>query len=410
MQSITTKQDLGCGFFAEFDREGRGYMRAPDGERYAQKAGVSPLLGCEVDCCLNIPVAEYRAKCAWLVLFALPKGAIALLYRLIDFTLLGSVRRGWAYGNRSLRQVKFKSGHDLSKIHYFALKRVCIYAYHCSVCLISDMLKIATFPICLSWMQIFAIFGLIFPHHARFLISKLQILWEYDNLLHRVALAHGHSPRWFNSSCVFDVAPCFHSIEYFDKLNLYMYLWLVHEEETRSLCLPFFHTFRDYRALFTEDDYEQFIKILAHIKRVIRRLSPDSRKETKMINGFLVIKHKTVASLIEEIRSQLHVFDSEGQRLCQEMEDQLKTTSGCAAKIQAIRDFKGKMGEKLICSKEIKKTKLSLRREYIRKWIERGHRRLHQYIDGQINLEELKRYLTFEDSALNFKRIFLQTN
>ncbi len=279
------------------------------------------------------------------------------------------------------------------------------------------MLKIATFPICLILMQIFAIFGLIFPHHARVVISKIQILWGYDNILHRVALANGHSPRWIHSSLIFSVAPCFHSIEDFNKFNLYMYMVDFHPRETRSLLILFSETFRDNRELFTEDDYTRFIKILADIKGVIRRLSPYSRNEVTEINEVTVIKNARLEDLIAGISDELQTFNTEersaGEQLLQAIKDTLKNESICAVKIQAIKEFKREIGkEKLtqILKDQITRTKLSLRREYIREWIEHGHRRLHQYIDGQINLEELKRCLTFEDSALNFKRIFPQPN
>jgi hypothetical protein len=259
------------------------------------------------------------------------------------------------------------------------------------------MLKIATFPICLILIQIFSIFGLIFPHHARFLISKLQILWEYDNLLHREALANGHSPRWIHSCFLFSVASGFESIEYFNKCNLYMYLEDFHPEETRSLWLRLFHTFRDNRALFTEDEYNKFISCLQKIKDDIRLLSPHSRNEVTEINGVVALNNAPLDDLIAEISKELGTFKEDerddDKQLFQALQDTLKNASSCQDKMNAIGRFHNNMKRELgnDLKNQINKTWRSLAREQMRESIESTQQCLNQYIDGGTTLEDLQK-------------------
>ncbi len=430
MGTITRQQDYGCGFSAQFDSTGKGAMTAPDGQTYVQKKGVLPLLGCESDsCCLKIPVAEYRAKCAWLVLFTFPKGAIVLLYRLIDFTLLGSVRRGWVYAKESCRELTFYRRADPSKIHYFALQRVGIYAYHCIACLIKDMMKIVTFPISLILMWVFSILGLIFPQQGRFVIAHIQNLWNYDTLLHREALANGQRTGWIRSSIVHTVAPCFQSIQQYDASNLYMYIQDFHPDETRNIWLRFLHQLTRYRKLFTSNDYEQFISALEKVREEIRILSPRSTYETEMRGGVVKIKKRTLEGLMAyieyEIAGKQRVLEekqpplvnassenpdlseeqtienkklseenkklSEEKKLCAEIKERLQKGLSFEQQIEAVNTLENTLTEKTDwLAQNCTKTKRSLELEKIRAWIQHAHQDLDQYIDGYITLEAFK--------------------
>jgi dsDNA-specific endonuclease/ATPase MutS2 len=122
-----------------------------------------------------------------------------------------------------------------------------------------------------------------------------------------------------------------------------MYLPDFHPRETRTLWLRLFHKLRDNRALFTEDDYNRFIKILETSKGEIRIFSDIRRKELKEINEGVEIKTKKVENLIVKIREELAKLNEEERSACQEpfqeMEDELKKCITSFNKNQSNREF-----------------------------------------------------------------------
>jgi hypothetical protein len=194
-----------------------------------------------------------RLKFLAIFLINVPQGALIFLTKCVDFLTAGSLVRGLEAGKRAFRLHRLKMYNEDETVHRFAKA----YFFTKCICLsvAKDIVKIATYPLCMLGMQCVALAGMASPLDGWVFTCILQETWDQD--IHK-RISHGGIPLvpkkvmqlltcsknaqaiQTSRSLLVSVAPCMQSQQTWKKKNLYRIVFPDYNPNTlRSLKLQF---------------------------------------------------------------------------------------------------------------------------------------------------------------------------
>lgn len=273
------------GFRSKLDHESHGIVTGPDGERYNWLHG-------KVDYFsrykyLRFSVDGYRYTSRNMIIGGIPKWVALVIHRIWDVARFGFYRRAELYSRIEVRKILFRARAEGLPTDSPELKTKMsrIRFYQIVICLGKDLVKIVTSPAYLVAVECFFVLGCLLPKLGRMLVAKVQRLWEFDNLLERTAAFAGtrNNPTrldFFNSSMVHYIAPCYQSLDDFDRLHLYLNL-AYHHRTLRSVWSRLDHELATYKVLFPPDLFKEFESALVALKNDIKQICPKNEQELR---------------------------------------------------------------------------------------------------------------------------------
>lgn len=258
-----------------------------------------------------------RLKFLAIFFINVPKGALIFLTKCADFFTAGSIIRGLEAGKREFRLHRLEKYDDVETVHRFAK------AYFVAKCVCTsvakDIVKIATYPLCMIGMQCAALVGIASPLDSWVFTCVLEETWDQD--IHK-RISHGSItliPQkvmqlltctkkaraiQIDRSIFVYVAPCMQSQQTWKEKNIYRIAFPDYNPQTlRSLKLQFSNLVKESAPYLETKDVQLFTDSIQRWSQQINKISPNANERHEIdANGDLLDEQD---ASIEKLRQNI---------------------------------------------------------------------------------------------------------